>query len=438
MSAQEVVGRSLSGDPAVRLGRVLYDLAQQLRSEAALPARLESIGQALAEATCDLVDADDVVIAMVPRGGVDQLRVVGSATGLVPLRPDGVAIFPGTLGPRNMAGSTPTETTDLANESSPFGELCRAAGVNTARIVPLLLAEPMPDGRVSPGGITVFRREARAFSASERELIDGFAALAAAELCRASSQDGAVEAVSAETRLRAMADRARQLENVKAEFLRLASHELRSPLAVARGYVAMIENGDFGEPPQAIAQILPIVSRKLGEMNLLVDQMLETARLEDDRLSLHLETLDLRDAAVEAAATMRSLAVGGNRIAIDLGDEPVTVEADPARLITILTNLIENAVKYSPNGGEVRCTVRRSGGVAAASVSDQGLGIAADQLALLFKRFGRLVTPENSHIYGSGLGLYLAQRLAAMHGGTISAVSTLGTGSTFTLHLPAR
>jgi signal transduction histidine kinase len=121
---------------------------------------------------------------------------------------------------------------------------------------------------------------------------------------------------------------------------------------------------------------------------------------------------------------------------LDVPRKPVEVDVDADRVATILGNLIDNAVKYSPNGGKVRCSVKSGAGKASIAVSDQGLGIDPEQLQSLFTRFGRVVTQESSRIPGTGLGLYLSRQLARLHGGDITVDSQRGKGSTFTLQLP--
>ena len=110
--------------------------------------------------------------------------------------------------------------------------------------------------------------------------------------------------------------------------------------------------------------------------------------------------------------------------------------ADEKRLTAMLTNLIDNAIKYSPGGGDIEVACEHDGRVARVTVRDHGIGINAEQAHMLFTRFGRLVTPETSHIRGTGLGLYLARETARLHGGDIHVSSTLGGGSTFTVVLP--
>lgn len=232
-------------------------------------------------------------------------------------------------------------------------------------------------------------------------------------------------------------ERMAQLERIKAEFLNLASHELRGPLAVLRGYASLIEGGDFGPLDGAdMRRAGPVLTAKIGEMTLLVDRMLETARLEESQLTLTTEQLDLRDVVQHAVQSVAPLATPAHELRWEPPRDPVTVLGDPVRLGIIVTNLVHNAVKYSPDGGVVQCFLGTVDGSAVLTVWDQGLGIAEADLPRLFTRFGRLVTPENSHIPGTGLGLHLARELARMHGGDIVASSAVDRGSVFTVTVP--
>jgi signal transduction histidine kinase len=164
--------------------------------------------------------------------------------------------------------------------------------------------------------------------------------------------------------------------------------------------------------------------------------MLEVSRLEESALVLKRERLDLRDVCRETVETIRPL-VREHRLKLVVPAEAVMVVADRDRVGNIVTNLLSNAIRYSPEGGEVRCEVDVDGGGPSVAVSDHGLGIADEDLPRLFTRFGRILTPENRGISGTGLGLYLSRELARQHGGDISVRSTAGSGSTFTLSLPA-
>jgi two-component system sensor histidine kinase VicK len=123
-------------------------------------------------------------------------------------------------------------------------------------------------------------------------------------------------------------------------------------------------------------------------------------------------------------------------IELKVPDRRVPVRIDVDRVQTIVSNLISTAIKYSPNGGRVTCEVSRRGGVARVAVTDIGLGIAKEDLPILFTRFGRVSTRDTLHLPGTGLGLYLGRQLARLHGGEITVVSEPGRGTTFALHMP--
>lgn len=230
------------------------------------------------------------------------------------------------------------------------------------------------------------------------------------------------------------AERSRRLERLKGEFLNIAAHELRSPLGIIRGYASMLSEGMLAEPDRGVA--LTRIGEKTEEMARQVSEMLETARLETLGFELELEPVDLLGVIDDAAEAMRPLIGANHRFVVSAPRDPLAVVADRRRLTMTLTNLIDNAIKYSPAGGEIEIGCGHDGRDASISVRDHGIGISAEQAHLLFTRFGRLVTPETSHIRGTGLGLYLARETALLHGGDILVASTPGGGSTFTVILP--
>jgi len=236
-------------------------------------------------------------------------------------------------------------------------------------------------------------------------------------------------------RLRTHADRMAELERTKTQFLNLASHELRGPLTVVRGYNSMLEDGAI--PHDQIPAVARILETKLAQMDLLIEQMLETARLEQSDLAYAHETFDLGGVAQEQVDVFR--AVGrGNPFVVRAAGDPLPVVGDRHRVGAIVANLLDNALKYSPQGEEIVCAFGRSGALAFVSVCDQGPGIAAEHLPLLFKRFGRLPTDQNVTVPGTGLGLFLCKEIAERHGGDIDVRTAPGEGSEFTLKLPLR
>lgn len=235
-----------------------------------------------------------------------------------------------------------------------------------------------------------------------------------------------------------LTERLAALERTKTEFLNLASHELRGPITVIRGYLAMIEGGSLGRLPAQLRTILPVLLAKADEMNQLIEQMIEAARLEEGRLELSPAPADLGEIAKKAIEMIRPLADKAHTLKLERPSEEIPVEVDVDRIVTIVNNLLSNAIKYSPNGGEVTVSVFRENSNGVLAVSDHGIGIPRDQIGRLFTRFGRIVTPDTRHIEGTGLGLYLSRELARLHGGDLTAESEPGRGSKFVLRVPVR
>ena len=196
----------------------------------------------------------------------------------------------------------------------------------------------------------------------------------------------------------------------------------------------MLQDGAI--PMDQIPAVARLLESKLAQMDRLVEQMLETARLEHDTFDVFRQRFDLGDVTQEQIDVFRPLTTD-HRFTLESDGTPMLVEGDRARIATVVANLIDNAVKYSPQGGEVACTVRNLGSEVVMTVRDEGIGIAPEHMAMLFTRFGRLPTDENVSIAGTGLGLFLCREIAARHGGEITVKSTPGVGSEFTLTLPA-
>jgi signal transduction histidine kinase len=235
-----------------------------------------------------------------------------------------------------------------------------------------------------------------------------------------------------------LTERISALEQSKSQFLNLASHELRGPITVLRGYLSMAATGALGKLSPELRKVMPLLIGRADEMNGLVEQMIEAARLEEGRLELKPEQADLREIAARALELVRPLADETHPLVIEVPPDEVPVVVDADRIAIIVSNLITNAIKYSPEGGEVRCCIVRDKRLAKVRVSDAGVGIAPKDLPRLFTRFGRISNHATNHVPGTGLGLYLSRELARMHGGDLTVESTPGKGSTFTLAVPMR
>lgn len=235
--------------------------------------------------------------------------------------------------------------------------------------------------------------------------------------------------------LRVSVQRISHLESIKSDFLRLASHELRGPIGIVRGYVEMLLDGTFGKLPQTMEPAMSVLDEKAAQMGRLVDRMLETARLEGEHPPSERRAIDmtpLLHRAVDSAAST----VTKHFFVVDGDGAPEVVIADPEQIATVLSNLLDNAVRYSPEGGEIRVQVEARDGSVSIAVSDAGIGIAEEDMGRLFKSFSRVVTPDNASIDGTGLGLYISRKLALLNGGDLGVSSAPGVGSTFTLTLP--
>lgn len=281
--------------------------------------------------------------------------------------------------------------------------------------------------------LCVSRRRAEGFTADDKRVLDVIARTAAQSL-RAARLEELLEAARVE--LAEKVAGIESVERVKTDVLRLASHELRSPLTVLHGYLSLIRGGFYGDIPGPLDEVMKILERRTAEMNGLVNDMLVAARVEDGPVPVEAETVDLRALVSEAAASVAPRASAQHRLHLELPDEPVLAHVDAERVVLALRNVIDNAVKYSPEGGDVVCCVNGDASMARIRVADHGLGIAPEERDKLFTRFGRVVTSANSHIPGIGLGLYFTREVARRHGGDVALVDGDDEATVFELTLP--
>ena len=227
------------------------------------------------------------------------------------------------------------------------------------------------------------------------------------------------------------------LDRLKDEFVASVSHELRTPLTSIRGYLELIRDGDAGAVTSEQAQFLGIVDRNAERLLHLVGDLLFVAQVDAGSLNLEHADVDLSELARESVQSARPAAESkGVHLAVD-ADSPAPLRGDRARLAQLLDNLVSNAVKFTPAGGEVTVRVAQSTDRVVAEVSDTGIGIPPDEQDRLFQRFFRTRAAHEAAIQGTGLGLVIVKAIAEAHGGTVSATSALGEGTTFRVDLPA-
>lgn len=230
---------------------------------------------------------------------------------------------------------------------------------------------------------------------------------------------------------------AERLERAKSDLLRLASHELRTPLTILNGYVDLIRAGSFGTLPPPLEDVMAILAGRTADINALINSMLAAARVEDAPDPVTASLTDLRELVREALRPVQARASDRHSIRLELPDQPVEVPVDVEQVLLAIRNLVDNAVKYSPDGGDVVCRLTVAEGRAVIEVTDEGLGVAAADRERLFTRFGRIVNAENSHIRGVGLGLYLSRQVLRRHGGDVVLLANdRPRGSAFCATLP--
>jgi PAS domain S-box-containing protein len=242
----------------------------------------------------------------------------------------------------------------------------------------------------------------------------------------------------AEDKLRRIAADLAEADLRKSEFLATLAHELRNPLAPIRTGLDLMR---LAPPdPKALARVHEMMDRQLGHLIHLVDDLLDVARITRGKIELKKEPVDLRAVATMALETCAALVEGsGHTLLVELPDEPLELEADVTRLVQVLSNLLNNAAKYTPAGGTITLAARREDGQAVLSVSDTGVGIPAESLGAVFEMFSQVGSSLDRAQGGLGIGLSLVRRLVELHGGRVGAASPgPGCGSTFTVRLPLR
>jgi PAS domain S-box-containing protein len=223
----------------------------------------------------------------------------------------------------------------------------------------------------------------------------------------------------------------READRRKDEFIATLSHELRNPLAPLRNALHLLRLS--GEAGGDAAPVHEMMERQLNHLVRLVDDLLESARVTRGAFELRREPVEVATAVRNALESSEAqLSAGGQRLSVVLPQDALWVDGDPVRIAQILSNLLNNAARFTPREGVIEVRARGEAGSAVISVRDDGAGIAPEQAAHLFEMFRR-----DARSGGLGIGLALARRLAEMHGGTLGAASDgPGKGAEFTVRLP--
>jgi signal transduction histidine kinase len=307
---------------------------------------------------------------------------------------------------------------DLADELYPEDEQLLALGLRSELVTPLLVgARPI-------GMLSLSRELPDAFSEDEVELVSLLGRLVAT----------AVQNIRAYEAERRRVEELGRLSQLRADFVSLVSHELRSPMAAVIGAARTLEDRWRMLTAAQRESFLALIGDETSRLAELVGDVLDTSRIEAGTFSYRFEEVDL-GGLVDEAVENATLAQQDVPVVAAVRGALPAIRGDRARLRQVLGNLIENAVKYSPEGGEVRVSAAAANGAVEIAVRDAGPGIPRDQQTRIFEKFGRVDIPGASKP-GTGLGLFIARSIAEAHGGSLDVTSGIEPGSTFTLTLP--
>jgi len=234
-------------------------------------------------------------------------------------------------------------------------------------------------------------------------------------------------------------DRLEEIDRQKSDFVSMVSHELRSPVTSIIGYLELLGDGSYGQLAPAQADALGVVARNAARLEQLISDLMTMSRLETGRHA-HLQRapVDIAKVLREVTSSMQPIMKRRSQpLTLDVADNVGAVSGDERQLEHVVTNLLTNASKFTPEGGTIGVHLRRDGDRIVVAVNDTGMGIPREELSNVFKRFYRGRGDAVANVPGTGLGLSIVQGIVRQHGGNVAIESEVGVGTTVTLVFPA-
>ncbi len=233
-------------------------------------------------------------------------------------------------------------------------------------------------------------------------------------------------------------ERLKELDQMKSEFLSIASHQLRAPITAIKGYISLIREGDYGVVPETMKEPLSNVSESVRVMVSSIEDYLNVSRIEQNRMKYEFSDVDIADLAKKAVSELSPVATAKKlTLSVD-APLPRVVRADIGKIKQVITNLVDNAIKYTLEGS-VAVSVTEVPGNVRVTIADTGVGLAKEDIANLFQKFKRADGANQVNTTGTGLGLYVARLLIEGHGGKVWVESEgKGKGSRFIVELPLK
>lgn len=325
----------------------------------------------------------------------------------------------------------------LLNEPDPLSD-----GLATAKALPATMARVRSDGvpvtrdcvwvRSTGGKVTVSMTTSTVLDRAGHPI--GFLFVARDVSDTRRSQEILVAALRRE---RDAVSQLRALDSAKDDFISTVSHELRTPMSSIIGTAEMLEDGMVGELTEPQLSMLDVITRNGRRLLTLADDLLALAGFQSGTTRTNHTEVDLRDVVAESLEATAALVLNRSlQVRADVPTDRMSVIADPLQLERALTNLLANAIKFTPDNGTITVCLADECGTAVLSVQDTGIGIPADELHNVFQRFFRSSVVQEQAIQGTGLGLAIVKSIVESHGGSIDVASSEGQGTTFTIGLP--
>jgi signal transduction histidine kinase len=226
-----------------------------------------------------------------------------------------------------------------------------------------------------------------------------------------------------------------RLNKLKSEFVSMVSHEFRTALVGIQGFSELLEAGD--NSPQDVVNLATDINNDAQRLNRMIGEMLDLDRMEAGKIQLHPRPLDLNSLITDTIDRLQA-ATEQHQLTTQLDRALPIVSGDADRLVQVVSNLLTNAIKYSPDGGEILVRTQAENGSVHVSVIDHGIGIAPEFIGRLFGRYERFESNRTSQVVGTGLGLAITREIIELHGGKIWVESKPGEGSNFQFTVPVR
>jgi signal transduction histidine kinase len=402
-----------------QLGRRVDVLDAASRCTRALSSSLEldqAFGAFIRE-LAGLLDYDRVAIVLAEAGSARVMAAAGKGSDDV--------FPPGSRGPVEgsilavvLRDGQPIYREDLAEPRYPEENDLAALGLRS-RVAAPLLAGSRPIGMLS-----LVRREPHAFDPEEVELIGLLGRFVA----------GAVQNIRAYEAEHRTVEELRRLSALRADFVSLVSHELRSPMAAVIGAAQTLQARWRELDPGQREAFLGLIAQETTRLAALIGDVLDTSRIEAGTFSYSFADVDLA-ALVDDSVESATVGQDEVRVRAEVATALPRIRGDRARLRQVLSNLIDNAVKYSPAGEEVEVRAYQEDGRIVVDVRDSGPGVPTEDQGLIFEKFGRVASGGHTKP-GTGLGLFIVRSIAEAHGGRLAVESAPGRGAVFTLELP--